>query len=153
MKKIIITAIAAMTALMLASCGNATQVNQAVNASKQEKIENMTYTAAAGEYKLAQMSEIGKSEDKISLSSFAENKIILSEDGVMTLNVKLADSETEEKQVFDYKISQDGIITLEDGNAVAASGEQIICNGKILVFSGNLGAQITLNMIYEKDAE
>lgn len=153
MKKIIITAIVAISALMLASCGNATQVNQAVNASKQEKIENMTYTAAAGKYTLKQMSEIGKSEDKISLSDFSENTLTLSEDGVMTLYVKLAEAETEEKQVFEYKIADNGIITLEEGNAVAAIGEQIICNGKTIVFSGNLGAQITLNMIYEKAAE
>ncbi len=152
MKKLIIAVIIAAIATTFASCGNATQVNQAVNASKQEKIENMTYAAAAGEYTLSQMSDIGK-EDKINAQSYSENTITLSEDGLMTLTVRLADSDAEEKQVFEYEITQDGIITLASGNAVAAVGEQIICNGKTLVFSGNLGAQLTVSMIYERAAE
>ena len=151
MKKIIVLVVAVLMCVTLASCGNSSLVNEAVNASKAEKIKDMTYAAAAGGYSLSQMTEIGKDEYKINVESYAENALTLSDDGTATLNIRLNDGNSDTASFTSkYEISDNGIITFEDGFAVVAAGEQVICNGKRITISGNLGAQLVVNSVYEK---
>ena len=151
MKKLISMLVVVFMMITLVSCGNATLVNEAVNASKTEKIEGMTYETASGEYKLSDMTKIGK-ENIISAESYAENTLILADNGTATLNVRLNKEDAETVSLTaKYKISDNGVILFEDGFCIVSTAEQKICNGKTIVISGNLGAQLAVNMVYKKN--
>lgn len=151
MKKNIIMFVVVFLMITLVSCGNASLVNEAVNASKTEKIEGMTYESVSGEYKLSDMTKIGK-ENIINAESYAENTLILADNGTATLNVRLNKEDAEAVTLTaGYEISDNGVILFEDGFCIVSTAEQIICNGKTIVISGNLGAQLTVNMVYEKN--
>ena len=139
--------------ITLVSCGNATLVNEAVNASKTEKIEGMTYQTASGEYKLSDMTKIGK-ENVINAENYAENTLVLADNGTATLNVRLNKENAETVSLTaKYEISDNGVILFEDGFCIVSTAEQVLCNGKTIVISGNLGAQLTVNMVYQKNVE
>lgn len=149
MKKLILAVIAAAAAVTLAACGSAAPVQQAVTASAGENIENMSKEAAAGTYVLSEMTEIGK-DDKITKDSYAENTLVLTEDGKYTLTVTAG--EHSDEKTGGYEITSDGIVTLDGGEAaLVAKGEKITCNGEKLVASGILGTQLRVNMVYIKE--
>lgn len=147
MKKIIILAVAAIAAATLTACGNASPVNEAVNASKAEKIEGMTLAAAAGTYTLDQMT-YGRNNE-IKAEDYEENVIILGENGEFTLKVTTGGKS--EAVSGTYTVADNGAITIE-GADIAAADESVICNGSKLTVSGNLGTQISVGMIYTKNS-
>lgn len=150
MKKIILCAIAVIAAATMCACGNASTVNQAVNAAKQEKIENMTYADAAGVYALSDMTDIGMDKSNlINEEIYEANTITLTENGEYTLNITVGEQTEEIKGV--YKVTPTGYVTFDDGKTyVAAKGEEVLCNGKTLIIQGRLGTQISATMLYEK---
>lgn len=150
MKKVILCAIAVFAAAAMCSCGNATTVNQAVNAAKQEKIENMTFEKAAGVYTLTDMSDIGKDKaDLINEEIYDVNTLTLTDNGEFVLNIVIG--EKEEETTGTYTVTENGIVTFDGGNTVIASkGEAVTCNGTKLIIEGRLGAQVVATMVYEK---
>ena len=146
MKKLIMIAVAAIAAMTFTACGNASPVNEAVNASKAEKIEGMTLAAAAGTYTLDQMT-YGKGNE-VAKDDYTENVIILGENGAFALKVTIGEKTDTVYGV--YTVADNGVITVDDV-AVVAEGESIICNGKQLTITGNLGTQISIGMIYTKN--
>ena len=135
MKKLVTLIIAAaLAATALVSCGNSTVVNNAVAASTGEKITDMTAEKAAGTYYLTEMNEIG-GDSKITVKTYDTNRITLTADGDFTLEVKVAKAEDEKKEeepiYGKYNITSDGKISLSDGIAIAALGEQIKSIGSI----------------------
>ncbi len=150
MKKLVTLIIAAaLAATALVSCGNSTVVNNAVAASTGEKITDMTAEKAAGTYYLTEMNEIG-GDSKITVKTYDTNRITLTAGGDFTLEVKVAEGDAEVISGT-YNITSDGRISLSDGIAIAAVGEQIECNGTKLIASGSLGSRMTAAMVYEKD--
>ena len=82
MKKIFISAIAAISALVMVSCGGAAapkNIDATVKANKQFK---MTVEKATGEYTLKDMGQIvAEGEGKITVDTYEENSLTLNEDG------------------------------------------------------------------------
>ncbi len=150
MKKVILCAIVVFAAAAMCACGNATTVNQAVNAAKQEKIENMTYEKAAGVYTLTDMSDIGKDKaDLINEDFYDVNTLTFTDNGEFVLNIAIGENEEEIKGV--YTVTENGVVTFDDGNTVIAShGEAVTCNGNKLIVEGRLGSQVAATMVYEK---
>ena len=147
MKKLIMLAVAAIAVATLTACGNASPVNEAVNASKAEKIEGMTLAAAAGTYTLDGMT-YGRNNE-ITAEDYAENVIILGENGEFTLKV-VSGEQTEVKEGT-YTVADNGTVVI-DGADIASSEETVICNGSKITVSGNLGTQISIGMIYTKNS-
>jgi hypothetical protein len=150
MKKIILCAIAVIAAATMCSCGNPTTVNQAVNAAKQEKIENMTYEKAAGVYTLTDMSDIGNDKaDLINEESYDVNTLTLKNNGEFVLNITIGEDEEEIKGV--YTITENGVVSFDEGKTfIASKGETVTCNGSKIIIQGKLSAQVAATMVYEK---
>lgn len=149
MKKIIISAIAVIAATTLCACGSSSTVNEAVNAAKQKKIENMSYELAAGNYKLIDMTDLGADKtDLINEESFSENTITLSENGEFVFTVAL--DEKAETKTGSYQITQNGVVTLDGETYIASKGEVILCDGETLIFDGKLGSQKAVSLVYKK---
>lgn len=149
MKKVILCAMAVVAAATMCSCGNPTTVNQAVNAAKQEKIENMSYEKAAGIYNLTDMSDIGKDKaDLINEEFYDVNTLTLTDSGEFVLNIAIGENEEETNGT--YTITENGVVTFEEGKFIASKGETVTCNGSKIIIQGKLGAQVAASMVYEK---
>ncbi len=149
MKKIILCAIAVIAAATMCSCGNATTVNQAVNAAKQEKIENMTYEKAAGVYTLTDMSDIGNDKSDLINEDFYDiNTLTLTNNGEFVLEIVIGENSEETNGT--YTVTENGVVTFDEGKFIASKGETVTCNGSKIIIQGKLGAQIAATMVYEK---
>ena len=149
MKKIIISAIAVIAAATLCACGSSSTVNEAVNAAKQKKIENMSYELAAGNYKLVDMTDLGSDKtDLINEDSYTENTITLFENGEFVFTVAL--DENAQTKTGSYQITQNGVVTLDADTYIASKAEAILCDGETLIFDGKLGSQKAVSLVYKK---
>lgn len=151
MRKIIISAIAVIAAATLCACGSSSTVNEAVNAAKQKKIENMSYEAASGNYTLFDMTDIGSGKANIiNEGSYTENAISLSANGEYTLTVAVGESV--QTKTGTYQIADNGVVTLDKDTFVASKAEEILCDGETLIFEGKLGSQKAVSLVYKKQA-
>lgn len=151
MKKLLIACLGAAALLAFTACGSSAPVKDAVSASTDEQIADMTFEKAAGTYELTAVNA-GKS-DAIAVDSYTTNVLVLTEDGSYTLTV-VAGTHSEHLD-GSYTLSTDGALTLLDGSGeplyLASVGEKAVCDGEKIVASGSLGTQGSIVMEYTKD--
>lgn len=151
MKKLLIALLGAAALLAFSACGSSAPVKDAVSASTDGQIADMTVEKAAGTYELSAVSA-GKNS-AVTVDSYTTNVLMLESDGSFVLTV-VAGTHSEHIDGA-YSVSADGVISLLDPSdeplVLASDGEKIVCNGQKLVVSGTLGTQGSITLEYTKD--
>lgn len=148
MKKAILAAIAVLTAAMLCACGSPIPAKEAVSASTDAHIENMSAEAAAGNYALSNMSAIGN-DNPITKDSYTENTLTLTADGTFTFRAVAGEQGVVETGTF--TVTPDGVVALtvnDEPFYLVSSTEKILCDGKTVSVVGSLGARASVTMNY-----